>query len=108
MVSTNNKEQLRRIRQMERHLVRAASALKRLSSALDKYDEAKADIAAIASYYGSDEWKQDFAADEAGRFSPLLEGSGEALKRGVLSEDGIWNLIEDNKELQKKIRNIKR
>ena len=101
MASTNNKEQLRRIRQMERHLVRAASALKRLSSALDKYEEAKADIAALASYYGSDEWKQDYAADEAG----LLP---KDLKRGVLSEDGIWNLLEDNKELQKKIRNIKR
>ena len=101
MVNINNKEQLQRIRKMERHLVRAASALKRLSSALDKYEEAKADIAALASYYGSDEWKQDFAADEAG----LLP---KDLKRGVLSEDGIWNLLEDNKELQKKIRNIKK
>ena len=101
MASTNNKEQLRRIRQMERHLARAASALKRLSSALDKYEEAKTDIAALASYYGSDEWKQDYAADEAG----LLP---KDLKRGVLSEDGIWNLLEDNKELQKKIRNIKK
>ena len=101
MVSTNNKEQLQRIRKMERHLNRASAALKRLSSALDKYDEAKADIAALASYYGSDEWKQDFAADEAG----LLP---KELKRGVLSEDGIWNLIEDNKELQKKLRNIKK
>ena len=101
MASTNNKEQLQRIRKMERHLVRATSALKRLSSALDKYEEAKADIAALASYYGSDLWKQDFAADEAG----LLP---KDLKRGVLSEDGIWNLIEDNKELQKKLRNIKK
>ena len=93
---------------MERHLNRASAALKRLSSALDKYEEAKADIAALSAYYGSDDWKQDFADDEAGRFSPLLEGSGEALKRGVLSEDGIWNLLEGNKELQKKLRNIKR
>ena len=108
MANTNNKEQLQRIRQMERHLNRASAALKRLSSALDKYEEAKADIAALSAYYGSDDWKQDFADDEAGRFSPLLEGSGETLKRGVLSEDGIWNLLEGNKELQKKLRNIKR
>jgi len=101
MANTNNKEQLQRIRLMEQHLNRAASALKRLSSALDKYEEAKTDIAALASYYGSDDWKQDFAADEAG----LLP---KDLKRGVLSEDGIWNLLEDNKELQKKIRNIKK
>ena len=97
MVSTNNKEQLRRIRKMERHLVRAASALKRLYSAIDKYDEAKADIAALASYYGSDDWKQDFAADEAG----LLPKN---LKRGVLSEDGIWNLLEEHRELQERMK----
>ena len=101
MVNTNNKEQLRRIARMERHLVRAASALKRFSSALDKYEEVQKDIAALSDYYGSDDWKQDFAADEAG----LLP---KDLKRGVLSEDGIWNLLEDNKELQKKIRNIKK
>ena len=97
MASTNNKEQLQRIRLMERHLNRAASALKRLSSALDKYEEAKADIAAIASYYGSDDWKQDFAADEAG----LLP---KDLKRGVLSEDGIWNLLEAHRELQERMK----
>ena len=97
MVSTNNKEQLQRIRQMERHLARAASALKRLSSALDKYEEAKADIAALASYYGSDDWKQDFADDEAGRLP-------KDLKRGVLSEDGIWNLLEAHRELQERMK----
>lgn len=97
MVSTNNKEQLQRIRKMERHLVRAASALKRLSSALDKYEEAKADIAALASYYGSDDWKQDFADDEAGRLP-------KDLKRGVLSEDGIWNLLEEYRELQERMK----
>ena len=97
MVNTNNKEQLQRIHKMERHLVRAASALKRLSSALDKYEEAKADIAALASYYGSDDWKQDFADDEAGRLP-------KDLKRGVLSEDGIWNLLEAHRELQERMK----
>lgn len=97
MVSTNNKEQLQRIRKMEQHLVRAASALKRLSSALDKYEEAKADIAALASYYGSNDWKQDFADDEAGRLP-------KDLKRSVLSEDGIWNLLEEHRELQNRIK----
>ena len=97
MVSTNNKEQLQRIRKMERHLVRAASALKRLSSALDKYDEAKEDIAVLSAYYASNDWKQDFADDEAGRLP-------KNLKRGVLSEDGIWNLLEEHRELQERMK----
>ena len=90
-------EQLQRIRKMERHLVRAASALKRLSSALDKYDEAKEDIAVLSAYYTSNDWKQDFADDEAGRLP-------KNLKRGVLSEDGIWNLLEEHRELQERMK----
>ena len=41
----------------------------------------------LSDYYGSPEWKRDYAADEAG----LLPSD---LKRGVLSEDGIYNLLE--------------
>lgn len=93
----DNKEQTKRIRQMERAFVRASAALRRLSSAIDKYEEAKADIAALASYYGSDEWKQDFLDDESDRLP-------KGLKRGVLSEDGIWNLLEAHRELQERMK----
>ena len=44
--------------------------------------------AGLEAYYGSDEWKADYAADEAG----LLP---KELKRGVLSEDGLYDLLED-------------
>ena len=96
-VSNLMDEQLQRIRKMERHLNRASAALKRLSSALDKYDEAKEDIAVLSAYYASNDWKQDFADDEAGRLP-------KNLKRGVLSEDGIWNLLEEHRELQNRIK----
>lgn len=92
----DRKEQLQRIRKMERHLNRAASALRKLSSALDKYEEAKEDFAALSNYYGSEDWKRDFIDDEAGRLP-------QGLKRGVLSEDGIWNLLEAHKELQDRL-----
>lgn len=93
----DNKQQIARIRQMERRLDRALLAVKRLSTALDKWEAVQEDIAALDKYYGSDEWKQDFADDEAG----LLPA---ALKRGVLSEDAIWNLLADCKELNKKVK----
>ena len=41
----------------------------------------------LSDYYTSSAWKRDFAADEAG----LLP---KELKRGVLSEDGVYNLLE--------------
>lgn len=92
----DNKEQIARIRLMERRLNQALAAVKRLSSALEKYEAAQEAIAALSEYYGSDLWKQDFAADEAG----LLP---EGLKRGVLSEDGIWNVLTDCKELDRRL-----
>ena len=55
----------------------------------------KEDVAELSKYYGSELWKQDFAADEAGNLPPDL-------KRGVLSEDGIWNLLSDYRDIQKK------
>ena len=85
-------EQIERIKQMELRMERAAKAVMELSAALDNYEAVQDDIAALEQYYGSEEWKQDFAADEAG----LLPAD---LKRGVLSEDGIWNLLSDVKVL---------
>jgi hypothetical protein len=84
---------------MERRLNRALAAVKRLSTALDKWQEVEADIAALNGYYGSDVWKQDLADDEAG----LLPAD---LKRGVLSEDGIWNLLTDCKEVNERMREL--
>ena len=94
-----NKEQIARIRKMERRLNRALSAMKRLELALEKYEAAQYDIAALDEYYGSDLWKQDLADDEAGRLP-------NDLKRGVLSEDGIWNLLTDFKELKERMREL--
>jgi len=46
---------------------------------------------------GSGQWKNDFEADEKG----LLP---QELKKGVLSEDGLYNLLEDER-LHKLLRN---
>ena len=94
------KEQATRIRQMERRLDRATAAVKRLTGALDKWEQVQDDIEALNGYYGSDLWRQDFADDEAGRLP-------EGLKRGVLSEDGIWNLLTDVKELNERLNSLK-
>ncbi len=85
-------EQTERIKQMELRLDRASSAVMELSAALEKYNEAQDDITKLDAYYTSDEWKQDFAADEAGELPP-------SLRRGVLSEDAIWNVLSDNREM---------
>ena len=77
---------------MELRLDQASAAVMELSAALDKYEAVQEAISILNEYYGGDEWKQDFADDEAGRLPADL-------KRGVLSEDGIWNLLTDSREL---------
>ena len=45
----------------------------------------------LGEYYGSETWKRDYADDEAGRLP-------DGLRRGVLSEDGIYNALEELQE----------
>ena len=92
----SKQEQIERIRQMELRMERAAKAVMELSAALENFEAVQEDIAELERYYGCEEWKQDYADDEAG----LLPAN---LKRGVLSEDGIWNLLSDVSELNKRI-----
>ena len=92
-----NKEQITRIRQMERRLDRALAAVKRLTTALDKWEAVQEDVKELDTYYGSGVWRQDFEDDEAGRLPADL-------KRGVLSEDAIWNLLSDYKELKARLK----
>ena len=84
--------QIERIKWMEHRYNNALAAIKDGSAVSLK--AIKEDVAELSKYYGSELWKLDFAADEAGNLPPDL-------KRGVLSEDGIWNLLSDYREIQK-------
>ena len=66
----------------------------RLLCAKENADRLQSLISELEAYYSCDDWKRDFEADEAG----LLP---KGLKRGVLSEDGIYDLLEEYKELSK-------
>ena len=90
--------QIERIKWMEHRFNNALAAIK--DDSADSLKAIEEDVAELSKYYGSELWKQDFAADEAGQLPPDL-------KRGVLSEDGIWNLLTEYGEIQKtkKIKN---
>ena len=89
-------EQIERIRHMEEWFDLAKEAMGEPRMSLDTYEKAQKAIAVLSEYYGSKEWKQDYADDEAG----LLP---KDLKRGVLSEDGLWNLLSDWQEAKTRI-----
>lgn len=83
-----NEHMLQRIAAMEAAFDRTSKAVKALDEALDAYETIKVDIERLTEYLESGNWQEDFKADEAG----LLP---QDLKRGVLSEDGLYNLLSD-------------
>lgn len=83
--------QIERIKVMEALMDQAAAAVKGLEQALDQYEAAQTALRSLGEYLGSEEWIEDFEADEAGNLPADL-------KRGVLSEDGIYNLLADDQD----------
>ena len=92
-------EQIERITMMEEKLRRARKAADHLAAALDEYEAVREDIGELDRYYGSREWRRDLEDDEAGRIP-------KDLPRGVLSEDGIYNLMADEHELIDRMREL--
>ena len=85
-------EQIERIQHFEMLLDRVAPVLGNLEEALDAFDGIQEDVRELSGYYESDEWREDFEADEAGRLP-------KDLKRGVLSEDGIYDVLSEHYSL---------
>ena len=84
---------IERITHMENLLDKSTEVIHRLEQALEDFNALQPDIAELEAYYTSSQWRKDFEADEAGKLP-------KDLKRGVLSEDGIWNVLEDYKRLK--------
>ena len=76
---------------MEARLDAGQAALDALEAALARFAAQRADMAQLASYYGSGAWRAHFEADEAGRLPA-------GLKRGVLSEDALYNFLQQRRE----------
>lgn len=93
--------QIERIRLMESHLNQASEAVAALEAALDNYEAAQQPLRALTQYYSSPQWRRDFIDDENGKIP-------KSLKRGVLSEDAFFNLIEENSLLRKRLNDLSR
>ena len=83
---------------MERQLDQLRAALHAMDEALAALTNVRPAAQALSDYYGSAQWRKDFADDEAGRLP-------KNLKRGVLSEDAVWNALQEYNEMKKIIPN---
>ena len=82
------KKLLKRVQEMERRYDELSRVLAELEEALSAYERLQPDLEILRDYMDSGQWRKDFEADEDGRIPADL-------KRGVLSEDGLYNALQD-------------
>lgn len=91
--------QLERIHRMEKILDEASAAVRNLSDALERYTALQPQMRELEAYYTGPLWMKDYADDEAGRIPPDL-------KRGVLSEDAVYTLLQENTALNDMLKSL--
>lgn len=84
------------IYEMESILARALQKMDDLERKIADYEAFQTQIRKLEAYYTGPQWKEDYAMEEAGKFP-------EKLRRGVLSQDGIWNMLERNSEMLERL-----
>ena len=91
---------IERIEINEKRLENIQSMIQKLEEALSSYKENQKDLKKLEKYYGSKNWFKDKKAYEQKQIKPI--------KAGVLSEDEVWNTLEELNELRKKMKNIEK
>ncbi len=85
-------QEIDRIQKMEKALNELSASQKSVSEALQNFTKHQEQLSELSEYYGSESFHHDLALDEAGKLPADL-------KRGVLSEDAVYDLLTDLKEL---------
>lgn len=92
-------DQIERIVRMESILDEAEAAAADLGRALDRWAAVQEDLAELEAYYSGGTWMRDFEDDSAGKLP-------KDLKRGVLSEDAVYDLLTDRNDLLKRMKEL--
>lgn len=86
-------EAVERIRVMESYLNKATELLNKEKHDSDEKESLVLCLSELDNYYTSEAWKFDFKLDELGKLP-------DDLKRGVISEDGISNILDRYDEIR--------
>ena len=93
-----DKKTIDRIRKNEERLDNINNCIKNVENALEELKENKKNISMLNKYYGSNNWFKDKEAYEKNEIPRI--------KAGVLSEDAVWNMNDDIKELILEMKSI--
>ncbi|MCI5825204.1 MAG: DUF4298 domain-containing protein [Arcanobacterium sp.] len=90
----------KRIEQMENKMNQVSSYTKMLESMLDSFSAMEQTVEELWNYYENGEWMADYQLDEAGEVP-------ESMPRGILSEDGLYNVLGDFQDVRERLINLK-
>ena len=90
---------VKRVKAMDEAFNSALEAMSTLEKDLDTIWHIRDTIAVLEDYQTSGLWKRDFEADESGALPPDCP-------RGVLSEDGLYDLLRDYDELMARMKDL--
>ena len=91
--------QIERIKRMEEILDKSSEVLLDLNQSLERYTNLADGIRELEQYYSGGQWQKDYADDEADKLP-------KDLKRGVLSEDALYEFLALRDEVLAKIKTI--
>lgn len=101
MSEARNNEQLMRIVRMESMYDEGCAAVEAMLLAIEQYQAAQSKIKALADYYQGPLWMADFDDDRAGKIP-------KDMKRGILTEDAIYDLLIDQDQMLKLLKRIEK
>ena len=88
MNSIKTKRAISRITEMEEKFDALRQSVRALEDAIAQSQDFRDNYKALKKYMDSGKWLKDYEADEKGELPPDL-------KRGVLSQDGLYDLLQD-------------
>ena len=93
-----SEERIERIKKMEEKLDNVTPKVNAFKESLNNLNSAFEDIKVLSDYYKK-EWKEDYEADEQGKIP-------KEVKRGVLSQDTLFDLLSKLNEMEKDITEL--
>ena len=93
-----SEERVERIKKMEEKLDKVTPKVNVFEESLNNLNSVFEDIKALSEYYKK-EWKEDYEADEQGKIP-------KDLKRGVLSQDTLFDLLGKINGFEKEINEL--
>ena len=93
-----DKKTIDRIEKNEERLDNINDCIKNVEKALEEFKENKKNFNMLNKYYGSNNWFKDKEAYEKNEIPKI--------KAGVLSEDAVWNMNDEIKEIIIEMKSI--